>query len=234
MKSDKWGTQVHSTDAHWSESIASSKLLQAQNYPKWESMISCITERDLSAQSVLDFGCNLGGFLRLLYERQPFRYGLGVHINPEFLRYAAGESIDLPIEYVSTIESDRFSALFDTAFSHEVIHLLPDLDAHAENIWRVLKSGGSYYLLKTYSTRKVWALTKKVLRRKKIRGFRREPQEVIDTFERHGFHPAVRPLPFNWFAPCGSATYKRYKNFSGMLDHYTHRKLLFRFTRPMV
>ncbi len=197
-------------------------------------MISCINERDLSAQSVLDFGCNLGGFLKLLYERQSFHYGLGVDIDLDFLKYAAEQSINLPIEYVSTLESPRFSALFDIAFSHEVIHLLPDLDEHAETIWRVLKGGGRYYLLKTYSTSEVWNLTNAGLVGNEISGFHREPEEVIDIFERRGFHPAVRPLPFNWFAPCGLATYERYVNFRGMLDHYMHRKLLFRFTRPLV
>jgi 2-polyprenyl-3-methyl-5-hydroxy-6-metoxy-1,4-benzoquinol methylase len=46
----------------------------------WRHFISSVPEIDLSEKSVLDFGCNQGGFLRLLHAMRPFRRGLGIYI----------------------------------------------------------------------------------------------------------------------------------------------------------
>ena len=45
----------------------------AAHAPIWRRMIDVSVPHDLSASTVLDYGCNQGGFLRLLYDRHPFR-----------------------------------------------------------------------------------------------------------------------------------------------------------------
>ena len=54
--------------------------------PLWRHLIASITETDLSTRRVLDFGCNRGGFLRLLYSLKPFHQGLGIDIAREYHR----------------------------------------------------------------------------------------------------------------------------------------------------
>ncbi|MEX0632263.1 hypothetical protein M8494_10275 [Serratia ureilytica] len=48
--------------------------------PIWRHLIGLVPENELSGVKVLDFGCNQGGFLRLLYQLRPFQQGLGVDI----------------------------------------------------------------------------------------------------------------------------------------------------------
>ena len=48
--------------------------------PIWRHLIGLVPETDLGALTVLDFGCNQGGFLRMLHTMRPFRRALGVDI----------------------------------------------------------------------------------------------------------------------------------------------------------
>ncbi|MEX5715798.1 hypothetical protein IC615_18115 [Serratia ureilytica] len=43
--------------------------------PIWRHLLSLVPERELSGVRVLDFGCNQGGFLRLLHQIRPFSEG---------------------------------------------------------------------------------------------------------------------------------------------------------------
>jgi SAM-dependent methyltransferase len=56
--------------------------------PLWRHFIQAIPETGLSTCQVLDFGCNRGGFLRLLYALKPFRRALGVDIAHESITAA--------------------------------------------------------------------------------------------------------------------------------------------------
>jgi len=40
----------------------------AAHAPIWRRMVDVSVPHDLSASTVLDYGCNQGGFLRLLYD----------------------------------------------------------------------------------------------------------------------------------------------------------------------
>ena len=48
--------------------------------PIWRHLIGLVPETDLSGLTVLDFGCNQGGFLRMLHTMRPFRRALGIDI----------------------------------------------------------------------------------------------------------------------------------------------------------
>lgn len=113
--------------------------------PMWRHFISLAPEADLSTLTVLDFGCNQGGFLRLLYALRPFRYGAAVDIAQASIDVARERSRDLPIDFAATISLERWYGRIDRAFSYEVIYLLPDLEAHAREIKRTLHPGGIYY-----------------------------------------------------------------------------------------
>ena len=50
----------------------------AGHAPIWRHLIGLVPENELSGVKVLDFGCNQGGFLRLLYQLRPFQQGLAL------------------------------------------------------------------------------------------------------------------------------------------------------------
>jgi SAM-dependent methyltransferase len=113
----------------------------AAHQPYWRHFIATTPETDLSDKSVLDFGCNQGGFLRLLHALRPFRKGLGVDIARESIAAARSLKGSLPIDYEVATDLTPWADEIDVAFSYEVIYLLPDLPHHAEQIYQVLHDG---------------------------------------------------------------------------------------------
>lgn len=220
---------MHRGKGHWNESIENSEKLQVRNKPKWEAMISCLVEPSLEEKTILDFGCNLGGFLKVLYDRFPFKSGVGVDIRPQFLEYANKHKDAYPVEYVDAGMLAQFAGTFHVAFSHEVIHLVGNLAEHASLIKTVLKPGASYYVVRSFSKPEIWDQTKEAAQQHNLTVSDLTPQSVVDTFEQAGYEVSVRLLPFNWFAPCGREVTADYDGLKNMLEHYSQRKLIFRF-----
>jgi SAM-dependent methyltransferase len=119
--------------------------MEAGHRPLWRHFIRIVPDSDLSTKAVLDFGCNRGGFLRLLYALKPFRRGHGVDIAHDSIAAARSMAGAMPIEYAVATDLSRWQGQFDLAFSYEVIYLLPDIEAHAEQIWQSLRPHGVYY-----------------------------------------------------------------------------------------
>jgi SAM-dependent methyltransferase len=111
----------------------------------WCHMIGAVSESDFSRYQVLDYGCNRGGFLQTLFRKRPFRRGIGVDVAHHSLAVARQRNAALPIEFITPDHLERYADSVDIAFSHEVIYLLSDLDAHAAAIARSLKNGAAYY-----------------------------------------------------------------------------------------
>jgi SAM-dependent methyltransferase len=129
----------------WHSDPDQDDAMGSHHAPMWRHFIGLIPERDLSAKTVLDFGCNQGGFLRTLHAMRPFRFGLGVDIAVNSIRRANELKGDLPVDYRMAEELARWSGRFDIAFSYEVLYLLPDLPDHARQIREALREGGVYY-----------------------------------------------------------------------------------------
>ena len=66
--------------------------------PLWRHFIESIPETDLSTREVLDFGCNRGGFLRLLHALKPFRHAIGVDIAVDLIAAARALAGMSPID----------------------------------------------------------------------------------------------------------------------------------------
>jgi SAM-dependent methyltransferase len=64
----------------WHADAAREPAMEEGHRPLWRHFIESIPETDLSTREVLDFGCNRGGFLRLLHALKPFRHAIGVDI----------------------------------------------------------------------------------------------------------------------------------------------------------
>ncbi|MCG7407004.1 class I SAM-dependent methyltransferase [Paenibacillus sp. ACRRX] len=119
--------------------------MEDTHIPHWKRVLKFIPEEDLRSCSVLDFGCNQGGFLRLLYEERPYKEAIGTDLASESIAIANSRKNQLPIRYVLTSNPEQFEHRFDIAFSLAVLYLLPDLEAHARQIKKALKPGGVYY-----------------------------------------------------------------------------------------
>jgi len=62
-------------------------------------MIDVSVSHDLHDSTILDYGCNQGGFLRMLYDRNPFRGAVGIDIARESVARADLLKGHRPIEY---------------------------------------------------------------------------------------------------------------------------------------
>ena len=129
----------------WTTSQEEEDRMFTGHFHHWKTMIADVQERDLRDKAVLDFGCNQGGFIQMLYNTLPFKKAAGVDIAEDSLAKAAKRNAHLPIDFYPAAELEKINAGFDIAFSHEVIYLLPDLHAHAETMRNVLKDHGVYY-----------------------------------------------------------------------------------------
>ena len=88
-----------STIATWNRNPADEEAMGAAHAPIWRRMIDVSVPHDLSASTVLDYGCNQGGFLRLLYDRHPFKAAVGIDIARESVARAELLKGHRPIEY---------------------------------------------------------------------------------------------------------------------------------------
>jgi SAM-dependent methyltransferase len=111
----------------------------------WRCLIEAVPEKDFADFTILDCGCNRGGFFEVLHQVRPFKKGIGVDVAEFSLALARERSANLPVEYILPDDMGRHAASVDVAFSHEVLYLLPDLVAHAAAIAKALKKGGTYY-----------------------------------------------------------------------------------------
>jgi SAM-dependent methyltransferase len=127
----------------WAKDRVTENAMNDDHRHLWQQLILHMAEDNVAGRSVLDYGCNQGGFLRLLFELKPFHRGTGADIALDSLALARQRAGRLPLQFVSVSELKEMTAAFDVAFSHEVVYLLPDLDAHAALMRRVLKPGAS-------------------------------------------------------------------------------------------
>jgi SAM-dependent methyltransferase len=147
LREDGEGAMIRSTtyDVWWQDAEAGEQPMEDNHRPFWDKVIALIAEPDLREASVLDFGCNQGGFLRTLYDRRPFARAVGVDLAHRSVEIANERRGERPISYVVTPALDAYRHEFDLAISTAVVYLLPDLADHARQIRHALKPGGVYY-----------------------------------------------------------------------------------------
>lgn len=119
--------------------------MEVRHQRHWQHLIDLLEEPSLKDHTVLDFGCNQGGFLRALYAQKPFLAGMGIDIVEQSVAVGESRKGNLPLTYEVTNTPERHKNKFDVAFSNAVIYLIEDLDNHAEVIKAMLKPGGVYY-----------------------------------------------------------------------------------------
>ena len=200
--------------------------------PIWRHLIDVIVEKDLTAKSVLDFGCNQGGLLRHLYAIRPFHKALGVDIADTSVAKAEALKGNLPIQHQATSSLTGWADQFDVAISHEVIYLVPDIDAHAADIWQALKRGGVYYAVTgCHTDNPLWPKWRElVAKRTNTIVQDRSITDYGRAFEKAGFGVSARKLEFNGFIPFVADGWT--PNFADALEYYTQTKIVFRLVKP--
>lgn len=96
-------------------------------------------------KTILDVGCNQGGFLRKLYDTTPFKEGVGIDLARLSLEKAETLKGERPLTYYLTDKPQETNRTFDTAVSTSVLYLIEDIPQHAQDLKEVLKPGGVYY-----------------------------------------------------------------------------------------
>lgn len=202
------------------------------HYPLWVALIEKMVERDLTGKTVLDFGCNQGGFLRILSGRRPFHYGIGVDVATEAIQIAEANKGNLPIHYEAVSSIGHLEERIDIAFSHEVLYLLPDLAAHAREMYAALKPGGVYYaVLGCHTDNPLWTKWELLIRQAStIPPQSYSLDDIAWAFLSNGFAAGVQKYMVDTFMSVQShdGFFPRVKD---MLDYYWDYKVLFRFVK---
>jgi 2-polyprenyl-3-methyl-5-hydroxy-6-metoxy-1,4-benzoquinol methylase len=214
-----------STIATWNRNPADEEAMGAAHAPIWRRMADVSVPHDLSGSTVLDYGCNQGGFLRLLYDNHPFKAATGIDIARESVARAELLKGHRPIDYKVTDSAASLGHTFDYVFSHEVIYLLPDLEA-------VLKTGGAYVAaMGCHTDSSLWPHWRKLISEtSSIPLYDHSLEDVSKVFGEAGFGVSVRPLALDAFmtVTIGSAYFPK---VTDQLRYYTTDKVLFRLVR---
>ncbi|WP_117168542.1 class I SAM-dependent methyltransferase [Paraliobacillus sediminis] len=132
-------------DIWWQDTDNGEQSMEDDHLEGWQQTIDTIVEPSLEGMTVLDFGCNQGGFLRHLYHYSPYKKAVGVDLAKASIKVANKRIGDLPITYEATGQVELLGPSFDMAFSTSVIYLIKDLAQHAWQMKQVLKPNGVYY-----------------------------------------------------------------------------------------
>jgi len=216
----------------WHNDPAREPAMEESHRPLWRHFIRAVPETDLSTRAVLDFGCNRGGFLRLLHALKPFRRGLGVDIARDSIAAARALAGTAPVEFAVAADLSPWRDSFDIAFSYEVVYLLPDLAAHAAGIHAALRPGGVYYAVTgCHTANPLWPAWRELIGRTTNAPVQdRSPEEYAEGFAAAGFDVSLRRFGYDGFVPAAKDR-QYYARLLDALDYPAEHKLLFRLAR---
>jgi SAM-dependent methyltransferase len=192
----------------------------------WDAMLQTAA-LDLAGLTVLDIGCNQGGFLRLAADRFAIRRGCGYDPAAGAVDRAKQLCAERPIEYVVADSLPEGWTGFDVAFSHEVLYLLHDLTGHAAAVRQALRAGASYFaVMGTHDRNPLTARWQRELAKTMDVPPIYSLDEVARVFAEAGFSVAVSRLDIRFVPVTGPAV----PDLATMLSYYHQDKYMFRFT----
>lgn len=217
----------------WHADKAREPAMEESHRPLWRHFIETIPETDLSTRQVMDFGCNRGGFLRLLHALKPFRAGIGIDIARESVAAARELAGVAPLRFEVATDLSPWHAGIDVAFSYEVIYLLPDIAAHAADMRAVLRPGGVYYAVTgCHTDNPLWPAWRELIGGASNAPVQdRSPDDYAAAFLEAGFDVSVRRFGFQGFVPANKSR-QYYPKLLQALDYGDRDKLLFRMELP--
>jgi SAM-dependent methyltransferase len=195
----------------------------------WRAMLETI-DVDLAGKRVLDAGCNRGGFLRLLADQHDIAEGMGYDPASGAIDDARDMAGQRPLRFATGSSVPEEWSGFDVAFSHEVLYVLHDLDAHARAIHRSLRPGGVYFAVMGVHTRSPLLVE---WHSANSEGLGLPPvydiDDVITTFLDNGFEASLARLAIG-FVPITGLEHHSDGSAVDWLTYYSDEKLLLRFT----
>ena len=213
----------------WNKDPEGDAAMAQVHAPYWRHFIECLPERDLAIKTVLDFGCNRGGFLRLLYALRPFQHGIGVDIAADSVAAAERNKGEAPLSFLVANDLSPWADSIDIAFSYEVIYLLPELKRHAEQLFSVLRPGGTYYaVLGCHSENPLWPRWRELLAEESNAPVQdRSPDDYVEAFAQAGFEVSLKRFGFDGFVSAPKDR-RYYPSVVDALTYPAEHKLLFR------
>ena len=192
----------------------------------WETMLDMV-DADLAGARVLDVGCNTGGFLRLLADRTGIAEGRGYDPARRPIELADARRGARPLTHAVAERRPEGWTGFDVAFSHEVLFVIHDLAAHADDVYQGLRPGGTYYAVTGVHDGDPGARPwhDEVAERLSLPPLR-SVGSILATFAEAGFEAHVGRMPFR-FIPAHALE----DDAAATLDYYARHKLMFRFQR---
>jgi len=215
--------------ATWHTDTKREPAMEEAHRPLWRHFIETIPETDLSTRDVLDFGCNRGGFLRLLHAIKPFRRALGIDIARDSIAAARALAGVAPIDYEVATDLSAWVEHFDLAFSYEVVYLLPDIATHAAAMHAALRRGGVYYVVTGCHTDfPLWPAWRDIIGGSTNAPVQdRSPDDYAAAFGAGGFEVSVRRFGYDGFVPA-SKDRRYYPKLLDAVDYPAEHKLMFR------
>jgi SAM-dependent methyltransferase len=140
-----------SQDGYWRTPEADA-VMQRGNPPAWAAMADVEGAR-ITGAKIVDIGCNKGGFVRYLCDHYAVQTAYGFDPAPGAIKEAEALNGSRPAEYLVGDRPPSEWAGIDVAFSQEVVYLIDDLAEHADDIWGLLRPGGSYVAVTCVHTR---------------------------------------------------------------------------------
>jgi SAM-dependent methyltransferase len=220
------------TRTYW-RGAAEDEAMQDEHGFIWRAILDTV-DTDLAGRRVLDAGCNQGGFLRLLVDHAAIAAGYGYDPASGAIQDARRLAGDRPLTFETAASVPPGWVEFDVAFSHEVLYLLPDLQAHAATVWEALRPGAPYFAVMGVHAdsplMSAWhAASSDELGLPRLYHL----DEVVDVFESAGFDSAVARLQLRFLpASAHRARPDRRRDLLEWIRYYCDDKVLLRFTRP--
>lgn len=230
-RGNKMKTDIY--DRWWLEDGVNEDSMENQHYSFWSKLISYIIEENFDNKIVLDFGCNQGAFLRLLYIKKRFLKGIGIDLASNSIKIANSRKKDFPLEYFNTAYPNKLDIKFDVAFSSSVMFLIEDLEEHSRIIWESLKENGVYYatyidyiknpnLPKFYKTISKYGMLKMQLH---------SLNDIVEAFWKQGFIVEIqRMLPKSYITLSKTDTWKN-ERIEEKMDYEYEQTYIFRFVK---
>ena len=163
---------------------------------------------------------------------RPFRKALGIDIAEASIARAESFKGNRPVQHQVGSSLFGWDEEFDLAISHEVIYLIPDIAAHAADIFRSLKTGGVYYAITgCHTDNPLWPKWRTLVAERTNTVVQdRSITDYAKVFQASGFTVSARKLEFNGFLPYSESAWT--PDFADALDYYTQTKIVYRLVKP--
>lgn len=220
-------------DVWWHDEANGEQSMEDNHQRHWGKVLDMIKEQDIRHCSVLDFGCNQGGFLRFLYARKPFAKGTGIDLAKKSIEVADKRKGALPLTYEATANVEKFAHAFDLAFSISVIYLIRNLREHAWKMKQALKPGGVYYC--TYSdyskNPSLLHYKKQIDRQGTIPMQLHSLNDIAEAFFQEGFSAEIQRMPPGGYIPIDPED-SWFQCIADRMEYEYQEAYIYRFTAP--